>query len=194
MSTRESYLKLLVAVIIPFLQAIITGLLIGSIAIAGLYLIQKSVLYIPSLLVAALSAALYWLNFMKWWKDLLIIDPNDSQVVPEPEQEGIRVELVENGGKQVRFIDLPCKPNQLQAIANGLNGGASFTEAVWCGSNGIFTRSEFVTLRDTLLKRGLISQNSLATSQRGYNLTRGGIAAVRYLSTTPLLENDSNNG
>lgn len=190
---QELYLTFLVSVTIPLAQAILTGLLLGAVAVAVLYIVGASI--IIASLVAAFGAAAAWLASVRWWRRQLSsseVSSPLSYVEPEP----VRIELLYPNGAD--FIDLPVSMDKLTALARGLSSGASFTEASWCGgSNKVFSRAEFVQLRDEMLRRGLLELNSPSTAARGYRLTRGGAACVRYLAelhreelyTTPRLLN-----
>lgn len=198
---RDSYLTLRVAVVIPLLQAVITGLLVGSVAGVVLYLVEPLHQAI-ALLVFTAVASVAWLFAWRWWRSMLESIDSKIEKIPlqsylEPEQipSSVRVEMIESGGRAGEFIDLPISPGKLRQLATGLMNGKSFTEAAWCGSGGIFTRAEFAKLRDEMLRRKLIMLNSPSTPARGYSLTAGGKACIRYLaSTTPLLESSSSIG
>jgi hypothetical protein len=204
---RETYHTIKVAVVIPLLQAIASGLLLGTLVAALLYLLELNTAILAfSAMIAALVGSVAWVSGLRFWRDMVSsIDgkierlPLYSQVEPDelPEPGTVRVELVESGGRAGHYIELPCSPGKLKALASGVISGKSFTEASWCGSNGLFSRGEFAKLRDEMLRRGLLMLNSPSTPARGYRLTRGGEAAFRYLAESqapPLLSDGSDIG
>lgn len=201
---RDTYLSLLVAIGIPLLQAVASGVLIGAAAAALFYLLELSAVVVLSLLVAAGVAALVWISGLRWWRAMVASIDGTFERIPlthsyvEPdgylmEPPSVRIELVQADGRSGSYIHLPVSPSKLVTLARGLADGASFTEAAWCGSGGIFTRGEFIKLREEMLRRGLLVLNSPSTPARGYRLSRGGEAAIRYLADTthPLLESNS---
>lgn len=91
----------------------------------------------------------------------------------------IRVELSQNGGKQVELIDLPATHEKLTALARGLLDGAPLSEAMWTGSGRTFSRSEFSALRAELIRRGLARWNSPGYPARGAALSPAGRAVCK---------------
>lgn len=186
-----------VAVIIPLAQAAVSGLLLGAVAAVVAYALKLTAVLTVAAVVAILITSFVWLAAWRWWRRML--DSMAYQAEPVSlylgEQEPtpiVRVELSRDNNMQ--FIELPVAAEKLAALARGLADGKSFTESSWCsGSGGIFTRAEFCQLRDEMLHRGLLELNSPSTPARGYHLTRGGEACIRYLATTtaPLLESGS---
>lgn len=205
---RETYQTIKVAVWIPLLQAACSGVLLGALAAALLYLLELSALVLMlSAVIAALVASVAWVSGLRFWREMVSsIDgkveriPLTSYVEPEqlPEPGSVRVELIQDSGRAGSYITLPASPGKLRALASGLLSGKSFTEAVWCGSGGLFSRSEYCKLRDEMLRRGLLALNSPSTPARGYKLTRGGEACIRYLAeseaTPPLLQSGDDIG
>lgn len=195
---KRHYLSYTVAVFIPLLQAGIIGVLAGAVAALVLSLFEIPSVAAYGCLAAALTASLSWLSSVRWWRMMLESSTTPRSEIlplyqPEPEPHTVKIELIEHGGNSGSYIDLPVAPSKLQALASGLQSGKSFTESSWCGGGGIFSRAEFCQLRDEMLRRGLLALNSPRTPARGYHLTRGGLACVRYLATatTPLIESSS---
>ena len=195
---KRAYLTYTAAVFIPLLQACIIGMLSMLITAAVCKLFENASTSMWMLLAASITASLSWLSSVRWWRERLIDAPAPAlhQAPPlykEPEPQSVKITLVESDGRAGSYLELPAPPSKLQALASGLMSGKSFTEAAWTGSGGIFTRAEFVKLRDEMLRRGLLELNSPSTAARGYSLTRGGRACIRYLATTttPLLEADT---
>lgn len=191
--TRDSQLlNIDIGVTIPLAQACISGLICGALAAMVAYIIKWPVLTTAAA-AAILATSFVWLFMWRWWRRMLDTmigyQPADREPLyigdAEPEPVSVRIELADSHSMQ--FIELPVSPDKLRALACGLMDGRSFTESSWCGSSGIFSRAEFVSLRDEMLKRGLLAANSTSTAARGYHLTRAGGAAIKYLATTHLL-------
>lgn len=100
----------------------------------------------------------------------------------------VRIELESNNGRTVQIIDLPASPEQLQALGRGILAGGTMTEARWTGAGGIFTRAEFVRLRDEMIRRNLAHWSSPGTPARGVLLSPSGRAIMRRLAESPTPE------
>jgi len=193
---RETYQTVRVAVWIPLLQAIASGALLGLFMVCILYFLGVFKLILAAA-VASLVASVVWISGLRWWRGMAESIDNKLEIIPditylesEPEPYTVRIEMASDNGRVMRYVELPVPPNKLKALASGLLSGKSFTEAAWCGSSGIFSRAEFVQLREEMCKRGLLELNSPGYPARGYSLTRGGYAAIQYLAqvdTPPLL-------
>lgn len=191
---RESYLTLMVSVVIPLAQATASGLIVGVAAGAVAKLANSSAPFAIGAFVAALITAVVWCSNLLWWRRMVteldsigepvvFAEPLPSTMSSTP--PSIRIELMSDGGNTAQFLELPVEPSKMYALCRGLMDGVSFTEAYWCGgSQSTFTRGEFVKLRDEMLRRGLLMLNSNNASARGYRLTNVGRAVVRYLATT----------
>lgn len=205
---RDSYLSVKVAVVIPLLQAAVSGLLLGSLAAAILWLLGLNTIIVAfttivafTMVVVSLVASAAWISGLRFWREMVSHLDGKIERIPltsyvEPEPDSVRVELIQDSGRAGSYISLPASPSKLKQLASGLLTGKSFTESSWCGAHGIFTRAEFVQLRDEMYKRGLLALNSPSTPARGYSLTPGGKACIRYLAetTTPLLQSGDDIG
>jgi hypothetical protein len=182
-------------------------MLLGALVAAILWMLElKTIILAFSAMVAALVGSVAWVSGLRFWREMVSSIDGKVERIPlsyvEPEQlsepGSMRVELIQDGGRAGSYITLPASPGKLRALASGLLSGKSFTEAVWCGSGGLFSRGEFCKLRDEMLKRRLLELNSPSTSARGYRLTRGGEACIRYLAesgaTPPLLQSGDDIG
>ena len=96
------------------------------------------------------------------------------------EPQVIRVEVT--NGKQEVYLDLPGKPQALATLARGVLNGRSFAEDTWSGRGGLFSRSEFRQLRDTLIERGLAVWRNPNAKAQGVELTAAGRAVFRRLA------------
>jgi cell division protein FtsW (lipid II flippase) len=174
--------------IVPILQALATGVLflLTSLSICG-------VAGLPlwwALIGGSLVAFLAWLSFRTYWTRLAerVLIPADTVTIddvgPGPVPT-MRIELIQDEGRQGDFIDLPASQDQLAELASGLTNNESFSQARWCGAGKPFTRSQFEQLRGELLRRGLISWLNPHARQQGYSLTIVGRHVVTRLAAHP---------
>ena len=176
-------------VVVPGLQAAITGVLTGLAALA-----VSAWLKLPYWGIGAtaftLAALAAWLSYRGRWawvlERMLGVDINRDGLIgqPEPEPEpaqSLRIELVQDEGRRGEFIDLPY-PEKLPLLAGGLLEGRQFSLTAWTGKGQLFSRSEFETLRAELLKRGLATWNNPAAPAQGITLTGAGRAIFRRLA------------
>ena len=149
--------------------------------------------YLAGVGVAVLLLAwLVRLGIYTGWLELLIhADLNKDGVIgPEAVQpvraqaESVRVELVRDEGRKGDYIDLPY-PDKLPALAAGLLAGRTFNQTAWTGRVGIFSRSEFDQVRDTLIERGLACWKNPEARAQGVELTGAGRAVMRRLAAHP---------
>jgi len=186
-------------VLVPGAQCLITGTLAGFCAavIAGL---AGAVWWKWGLGTASLITLISWVTFRADWsarlEKMLGIDLNlDGQIgpAPAPAAEHIRIDLVQDGDyPSGQFIDLPAPAEKIRALASGLATGREFSQTVWIGSGGIFSRSEFDRLRDELIRRGLAVWKNPDHHAQGAVLTSAGKAVMRKLAShPPTLEADN---
>lgn len=182
--------------LLAFVSGVFAALALGLLAHA---LEHKAPLEI-ALIAWSVTQALTWIILLFRWSKLLYVierslglDINRDGYTGEPYQEPerytpepVRIELVEQttgGGRQTSLIDLPVSQEQLIALADGLLSGSSFSESSWCGSGAPFSKSEFIRLRDEMLKRNLLTWRNPRAPAVGLMLTPGGKACMRYLSS-----------
>lgn len=184
-------------VAVPGLQAGITGGVCGLAALAVCAWFDLPWLAIGGT-VAAVSMAGAWLSYRGRWQWMLEritgadlnMDGFIGQPLPQQPQlpaPSIRVELAQNDGRQVDFIDLPY-PEKLPALAAGLQQGRTFALSTWTGNGALFSRAEFEQLRGELLRRGLAEWVNESAPAQGIKLTAAGRAVFRHLSPTPRAE------
>jgi hypothetical protein len=190
------------AVLIPASQAVITGVLAFCAGLAVCALGGWAWWY--AAIGAGLIGLAAWLGFWGWWSRVildiltpdrrlrLVEEPYSSEPDPQPVQpQTIRVELIQSqdGFQRGDYIDLPCQPDQVKQLADGLTRGQPFALSAWTGRNQVFSRSEFETVRVTLLKAGLLRWSSPHARAQGVELTPAGRAVMRRLAA-PLPASD----
>ncbi len=102
-----------------------------------------------------------------------------------------RVELIktdqDNSLVEGDYIELPGEPEKVAMLADGILHGYSLTVDEWTGQGKPFNRSQFVTLRNEMHRRGLIAPLSDKSSKAGFGPTVAGkhVLAKLAKSTTP---------
>jgi hypothetical protein len=184
--SNHEYLTIRAGLALPALQAVVNGVFYG-VAVAGLVGVSNhlAITDLPVLPVAvvvfSLSGLGKWRTLIEDWR-VLLYGLGDIEV-PGPETiPPVRVELASNNGRTVQFADLPIEPERLIALGAGLAEGVSFTEASWTGSGAPFSRTEFVRLRDVMVRRGLAAWNSPNDNARGLRVTSKGMAVMRHFA------------
>jgi hypothetical protein len=183
----DNVFSLKAAVVIPLAQGAVHGALVALLTLAGC--IWQSWPVVLALFAGVGVALLSFSLALGDWRRLAgykawpVVDTSGAGRVYEQEVQQpanlVRVELSQNGGKQVAFIDLPATHEQLQSLARGLLDGAPLSEAMWTGSGRTFTRAEFAALRAELIRRGLARWNSPGTPARGASLSPAGRAVCK---------------
>jgi len=177
---------------LPFLQASITGVIIG-LCVAGLaYALRARHPLTPGLVAGLLAWAATWLWLQRHWYTLTLeaivnrdLDGDGvigvRQEPPEPPEVRVRVSMVkENGHYQESIYHLPATLEQMRALAEGLLvSGVPFTERRWTGPGKPFSTGEFRALRAELIKRGLIMPASEKDARQGFVLTQVGEQVLR---------------
>lgn len=177
-------------VLTPGAQALVTGILSGVALGAILWLLKVESAWRYSLALIPVTWFLVWLLSLSHWRGSLEkilgrdID-NDGYIGEPPPQryEPVRVELIQDGGRHVDYLDLPAKPEQLRALADGLSAGRQFSLSAWSGAGKAFSRSEFEALRSALLARGLARWRNPESQAQGIELLASGRAILRQFSS-----------
>lgn len=176
-----------VAVDYPLYQSLIAGGSLGVLTlIAGLYFGWPRPWSLGILAASLVQCVIWFLSLLRWhgWvkklEALIGMDLNRDTYIGE-RPEPLRIELVQEGGHHVTFIELPATQEQLTELANGLLKGIPFAEGYWTGANRPFSKNEFLCLRDEMLNRGLIAWINIHAHAQGMQLTAAGRAVMRRL-------------
>jgi hypothetical protein len=180
---------------LPISQSLATGLLF-TVAAAGVSLSfhwPVSWAFVGGGVVAFIT----WMNLiarmLKVIEYVLKQDLNGDGVIgtplpqfPQLPPPTTRVELIktdqDHNVVEGEYLDLPATPEQLGLLAEG----NSLTVNGWSGPGKPFTRSQFETLRDELLHRGLAAPLSDKSKKSGFALTVVGKHILTKVSkTTP---------
>lgn len=181
---------------LPAMQGVLVGgawaLVVGLVTTAGVVWIGMPWWLVPFAVVGVfavvfatqLTATIRERRELLWKREEREGRDLDGDEVGKPERQTLTVELVtrHQGGQRIQVIDLGIEPEKAAALAKGLMAGQSFSESGWTGSGGMFSKSEFRTLRGELLERGLLEWRNAAAPAQGVVLTAPGRAVFRQLA------------
>lgn len=178
------------AVGVPFVQSLITGVLMFVVVLALSWLLEVDEPIMSGLLAGSVAACVAWLSLLSRWLGLADSmagayygQADDSEPVEDFEHESVRIELVQDNGRNMQFFDLPASEQQLSMLADGLLRGTSFSEASWSGNGALFSRSQFRQIRNEWLKRGWLSWVNPQARAQGMMLTPAGKAVARHFAS-----------
>lgn len=180
--------------LIPLGGALVTGLLAGVACGTVAYLVEYPHPLEVAAAVGAVAALLAWFYFRSQAVDLFRALNDISQPVPPVEKveepkiyaATVKIDLLQEDGRAGNFIELPARPDQLAALADGLSHGRQFAQTGWTGKGQPFTRAEFETLRGAMLRAGLARWNNTRSPNQGASLTPAGRAILKHFETPPL--------
>lgn len=184
---EEKVLTVRSGVLIPLLQALVTGLVYGiGVSVVAWVMnmmgFDQAEWWKIGLGAFLLAFARAWLYLLKEWRKYIYGEEQpDYPTVIEPQT--VKLEISANDGRTMQFIDLPADTRQLIQLGQGITEGLSFTEAQWVGRGQPFTRTEFVRLRSELIKRGFLAWNSDLDPARGVRVTGKGRAVMRQFAS-----------
>lgn len=186
---------LIQAVIVPLLQAIITGLLLALAALAGWQAYHHPSAWTVFLGGLALFTCCAWLaSLAKWraWVDAIlgIEAPKPAVDAPRPGMMLTVHYQGEAGSHSGVYADLPCSYAQLVKVAELLERDPALTHARFAGPHRPLSRAEFEALRDAFIKNGWARWTGRAHTL-GAVMTPAGRAVMRSLArTTPHARED----
>lgn len=173
-------------VLLPVLQALITGALFALAGWGYAWLLKAGEAWRWGLGVGLGAAVLAWLAMLGRWLDLTAplerltrIDLNRDGYIGRPDT--IRVEVTSEDRRQTTVAEIPYA-SKLPDFARGLLAGAPISERHWSGAGALFSQSEFRQVRDIFIARGWLRWSNPEAPQQGLELTPGGRAALRALA------------
>jgi hypothetical protein len=174
--------SLISGVIIPALQAIITGVMFALFAVAGWALYNQVTGWRVFFCALAGGAFIAWIGAVGRWRSwvdavLGVAKPDRS----DDNRYRLNLNLLYNDGQAGDFLDLPCDYQRLEAWCAGVAGGKSLGENHWTGAHAPFSKGEYHKLLDELVKRGLVRLRGRHYSS-GYELTGKGSALAAELA------------
>lgn len=181
------------AVGVPFSQALISAGIVGGGFIALAWLFGADEPWKFGLVSACLTLAVIWFFNQKHWLNLtkleewtgLELDGQPGIGEPPPV---VRIDLTRKVGatRQTQFLEIPCSPEQLKALAVGIvNRRMPFSGRVWSGKGKPFSDGEFRELRAYFIKKMLLVQSSDKDEHAGYVFNRDGIDMLRDYLPSP---------
>jgi len=200
--SNQYFHTLPVAVVYPLLQSTITGISLGLSVGALAWVAGHDRPAALGLLSASIIQSGTWLLSLSRWhkwvyrlEDLTGWDLNqDGRIGREDPPEPVRVEVIQDNGRRVDFIDLPASQDQLVSLASGLITGIPLSENNWTGSGAPFSKREFHSIRDLLIRRGLARWINPRARAQGLELTGSGRSVMRRFASlaaapTPTIQN-----
>jgi hypothetical protein len=177
------------AVVIPLLQAVTTGALIGTTAGAAGWALRWENPGAVGLATGAAVASLAWVSYRADWSDRIravlgIEPPTQTTTTAAAFNQTVRLEILSDGGRSGDYLSLPGGRERLIILAKGLTSGKPLTIRTWTGNNGVYSGSEFEQLRAELISRGFARWQSEHDHRAGATLTGKGAAVMRGLSLT----------
>lgn len=174
-------------VAVPFIQAVITGLLAtgigGGVAVCGKWDVAA-----VGGVVGGLVMGGAWLLLLREHRDLLWeteeitgLDLDGDGHVGAPVSTTLEITIPGDHGKQTKIADLPAAPEQLRALAQGMLRGR-MAETEWYGRGKLFSKGKFYALRQELIDRGLMVWVNPKAHTQGTELTAVGRSVFRRLA------------
>lgn len=188
---RAHYQSLRVAWAVPVVQAVTTGALMGLPFASAAWLINLEKPWLWGINAMLFTQAGVWLYSLRQWRihvhnleTTLGIDINGDGRIGERERpEPVRVEILENGGRNKSYVELPPSREKLIALGDGIvNHKAEFTQSAWAGRGKIFSRSEWEALIQEMLRREMVRRANTA-SNSPYCLTHRGAEVMRHFAS-----------
>ncbi|MCW4004959.1 MAG: hypothetical protein NWE95_13730 [Candidatus Bathyarchaeota archaeon] len=185
---RRYYQSLGPAVLIPGLQAIITGILAGG-AIGSLaWLVDYTNPWRVWLFGTFSAQALSWTAAIFRWMAIIHTleswSPNNDQAssVTNTTTNVETLRLAVTQDNRIQIFNLNIDPQRIYQAAALVTDGASFTERDLTGSGRPLSQSEFRQLRDELIRRGFLHWRNPAEPRQGTELTAAGRHLFRQLA------------
>ncbi len=184
-------------VIVPGLQATITGILAGGI-VAGVAIMRRSEFAaVIGLIGCAAIWGIAWLWLLHEHRQLLwevesIIgaDLNGDGQVGQPPQPPttVRVDITNKPStteEHLNFFELPIDRSKMSAIARSILGGVPFSESELVGNHKLLSGPKFRELQDVLVDRGMLRWRNDDNHRQGVMVTRGGLAMFQAFADDP---------
>jgi len=168
--------------VMPFLQSVAAGLWSF---VFTFFVVAWFVPIIQSLKLAGIVGGIFGMIVFGMgvddWRKFIFFE-DQPEVDPIEHNPHVRLEIQETKNKTT-IAKFPVSTAKLVRLCVAIQKGSNFTESRFTGSGGLFTRSEFVKLRDEWLSRGLLNWNSPGTPARGVHVTSQGRAVVRHFAS-----------
>jgi hypothetical protein len=171
-------------VLTPLLQAIITGFLFGLVVgLTALFLHWD--IWFPAWILSWVGSTLIaWIKWRGRWQwiieRVLGVDLDGDGQIGVPAPAPLRVEISENSGHNMKFIDLPYA-DRMKQLADGLLNNEPFSLRHWQQERKLFTQGEFANLQDVFIRAGLAKWKNPEAKQQGIAITHYGWATCNQI-------------
>jgi hypothetical protein len=183
-SERAHLFTAAAGVLLPMLQAVITGCLAGLAAWLYAWLMKSPEAWKWGAGVAVGVAVLAWLSMLARWLNLTA--PIERITRKDINRDGfigappvVRVEVKSENGRQTQFAELPTSKEKMTDFARGVLDGTPISEARWSGAGALFSKSEFRAIRDLFIARGWARWVNSEFHEQGVELAPSGRAVMR---------------
>jgi hypothetical protein len=173
----DEYSTVKAGCVIPALQAVFTGALFALLVFGWGLALETEKAWLLALLLGSLAALLTWLWALRAW--LATVYPSQSEPGEVTEPAAVRVEVIEQAGAVGSFLELPIEQARMVEVAQMLEAGAAFSLSALGGAGKALTRSEFESLRELFIARGLARWVNGRARNQGVELSGSGRALVR---------------
>ena len=177
-------------VVVPFLQALVTGLMTTLVAVVPVYFLRLP--FQVTLLAGGIALCMTWLYLLADHRKSLwsheryerdIEQPVAPSLIDQARPKEVKVKLAVNESTgRMRFGHLPIDHERLCSMARALKNGRSFSVSAWSGRGKLLSRSEFETLRDWLLDSNYAQWRDDHNRNLGVEFTSRGEAFWRALA------------
>lgn len=177
-------------VIVPLLQSLATGFVIGASSAPVAYFLQWH--WTTPLIIGGATVTITWLSLLGAHRKLLwlietVSKIGDEPAPPAPVTKPISLEVKHRdpAGKIGRFqyIDLPKNVTQEMFVEwskSVLHGSKSVAQSSWCGNGKLFSKPVYSDFVAAMMDAGILALKGQDKSQ-GYRITNGGKHALRSL-------------
>ena len=172
-------------VLIPAFQGAISGGVVGIIA-GVLAAVAGGDVLLWSILSGGISGLLTFWAGVQWWRAAIAPQPEPDPVILPA--ESVRVELVQNGGNWVDWLDLPLSLDLVRGAARALVDN-DFNTSNLGGAGRALSRAEAETLRDWLIRHDLAAWRRVSAHTAGWDLSGAGRAIMRRLAALDQVTN-----
>lgn len=166
------------AVIVPLLQAGVTGLIIGILG-GTVAMLAGASFWTYGLLAGSISGLLAWWAALASWRDAIYAT---SPPLQPAAVETVRLQVLDLDSPQQAWgawLNLPIQPEAAKEALILLASGKDLSMGALTGRGNPLSRSEFVALRDALIDAGLAYWINPRSHSQGCGLSVGGRAVLR---------------
>jgi len=164
-------------VVIPVLQAAITGIVVAAVIISIYKLADKVTTFRLFCAIAFLVMVLVWWRLLSQWQSYVFSARHvDAPSVYAMDTQNVTpVAMVHENGED--WFDLPIAPERMRMIAQKIQRDMKLSHALV--ADRTISRAEYESLRDEMVRKGLARWVNERSHNQGVELTRGGKAFIK---------------